>query len=354
MTEPSPFGRTPKVVSVTDNPTPRIPEKNKQKGVYYAFTDDGIELPVIDITNPAFAENAGPERIAALCADFRRFQRMPAFVRRFFNRSSIAMRGLNDRSATFLGGMTTYVARLGPEVLGKGYSSSTDRRAAAAIGSVAFRIRLQDMARLMVNELVPILTARPRRPVHLLNIGGGPAMDSINTLILIRRENPELLAGRRMVITVLDVDGAGPSFGSRALSALGSEGAPLHGLGVTFEHLSYDRTNPSGLQDLLGRIGRDDVAIGSSEGGLFEYASTGVIVEYLRALRQGTPADFCVVGSIIRDDGIPRWIQATSRFPLHVFKLADFTALVRSSGWSVNRATERNPIQQVVSLKKAL
>lgn len=36
--------------------TPKVPEKNKVPGVCYALTDDGIELPVVDITNPAFAE----------------------------------------------------------------------------------------------------------------------------------------------------------------------------------------------------------------------------------------------------------------------------------------------------------
>lgn len=334
-------------------PSPKVAEKNKQPGVCYAFTDDGVELPVIDVTNPVFAEDPSPQRIAALCDGFRHFQRLPVFLRRLFSRNSIAMRGLNDRSATFLGGMTTYVARLSPNVLGRGYLSSMDRRVAAAIGSVAFRIRLQDMARLTADELIPILTARPGRPVHMVNIGGGPAMDSINTLILLRKEKPELLAGRRMDITVLDVDGAGPSFGSRALSALSSEGAPLHGLDVALERFPYDWTNPSGLQDLLGRIGLDDVAIGSSEGGLFEYASNDVILENLRALRPGTPADFCVVGSIMRDDDIPHWFQVTSRFPLHSFKLPDFTSLVRGSGWDVRRFTELNPIQQVICLRKS-
>jgi hypothetical protein len=340
-------------IHVVTEPEPRIPEKNKRPGVCYALTDDGVELPVIDVTNPAFAENPSSEKMASLCASFRYFQKLPVFIRRLASRNSIAMRGLNDRSATFLGGMTTYVAKLGPGVLGRGYSMSTDRRVAGAIGSVAFRIRLQDMARLMTDELVPVLSARPNRPVHMLNIGGGPAMDSLNSLILTRKERPELLAGRRIVIVVLDIDMRGPSFGVRALNALRGEGAPLHGLDVVLEHLLYDWTNPSALQDLLGRLGPDDVTIGSSEGGLFEYGSNEVILDNLRALRQNTPAEVAVVGSIMRDDDIPHWIQEASRFPLHLFKLADFTALVRSGGWDVRRFTELNPIQQVVSLSKS-
>jgi hypothetical protein len=34
---------------------PRIPEKNNRAGLSYAVTDDGLELPVIDTTHPAFA-----------------------------------------------------------------------------------------------------------------------------------------------------------------------------------------------------------------------------------------------------------------------------------------------------------
>ena len=332
---------------------PKVPEKNKLPGVCYALTDDGIELPVIDITNPAFTESASPEKVAALAAGFAHFQKLPAFVRGLFNKRSIAMRGLSDGSATFLGGMTTYVAKLGPDVLGKGYAGAVDRRIAAAIGSVAFRIRLQDMARLLADELAPVLTAREDVPVRMLNIGGGPAMDSLNALILARKEHPELIAGRRIDITVLDVDRAGPSFGSRAVAALSSEGAPLQGLDITLDHIEYDWTKASVLRELLGRTSPDHVVIGSSEGGLFEYGSNEVIVENLHVLLQDTPADFAMVGSIMRDEQIPRWIQATSKFPLHTFKLADFRTLAESSGWVIGRATELNPIQQVVSLKKA-
>ena len=32
-------------------------EKHKRPGVYYALTNDGVELPVIDITHLAFALN---------------------------------------------------------------------------------------------------------------------------------------------------------------------------------------------------------------------------------------------------------------------------------------------------------
>jgi len=58
----------------------KIPEKNKQQGVCYALTDDGVELPVIDITNPAFSENASQAKLAELCQDYLHFQKSPDFV----------------------------------------------------------------------------------------------------------------------------------------------------------------------------------------------------------------------------------------------------------------------------------
>lgn len=43
----------------------RIPEKNKKPGVYYALTNDGVELPVIDVTHPEFALNLSAEDLSA-------------------------------------------------------------------------------------------------------------------------------------------------------------------------------------------------------------------------------------------------------------------------------------------------
>ena len=43
------------MIPIAENDTmiPRIPEQHKKPGVCYAVTDGGLELPVIDITNPA-------------------------------------------------------------------------------------------------------------------------------------------------------------------------------------------------------------------------------------------------------------------------------------------------------------
>lgn len=245
----------------------KTPETDKIPGVSYVWTEDGIELSVIDVTHAAFAEKAGGDTLAALSKEFLDLQGKHPFIRRLLSKRSIVLRAMTSASGTFLAGMATYVGKLGPAALGRGYSGFVDRKVAAGIGSVSFRLRLRDMADRMAEELAPRLAARQGRPLRLLNIGGGPAMDSLNALILIRKSAPESLGGRRIFIRVLDVDTAGPAFGSRATEALCGENAPLHGVSVSFDRVEYDWTRPSDLHQAVGKIGEDDVAIGSTEGG---------------------------------------------------------------------------------------
>ncbi len=42
-----------------------VPETHKKLGVCYALTDDGLELPVIDVTHPAFAFEMSDEQLSA-------------------------------------------------------------------------------------------------------------------------------------------------------------------------------------------------------------------------------------------------------------------------------------------------
>jgi hypothetical protein len=331
----------------------KVPEKNKKPGVCYVRTDDGIELPIIDVTNPLFAENASHTELAVLSNDFLQFQKSPAFFRRFFSQHSIAMRGLEAASGKFLDGMTTYVTKLKPSMLGKGYAGLIDRKVASMIHSVSFRIRLRDMSHMIAHGLAAMLVARKGCAIHLLNIGGGPALDSLNALILIHKEHPDWLRNRRICIHVLDLDGTGPSFGMRAMTSLLAEGAPLQCLEVTFDHVMYDWTYISGLQKIFKGIDSDDVMIGSSEGGLFEYGANEVILENLKVLRDNTPPGFVMVGSIAKDMAVSRFIQATSRMALRTLALDDFRILVGSAGWVIGRVTNGNSLFQVVSMEKA-
>jgi hypothetical protein len=331
---------------------PPGPEKKKRPGVCYAITDDGVELPVVDVTNPLFTETASQKELIALERDFLRFQKMPLFLRRFLARRSITMRGMRSTSEGFLGGMTTYVAKLPAEVLGKGYSGFMDRKVAQGIGAVSFRMRLQAMARAIADELAPLLAGRGSAPVHLVNIGGGPAMDSLNAAILVKRERADLLRGRQVFVHVLDVDEAGPRFGARALAALTSEGRPLGGLDIVLTHVPYDWTKPFDLDSELARITGDSVVICSSEGGLFEYGPDDVIAQNLKTLWKISPPISAVVGSIVRNNRMCEVLRKMSTLSFRTFEAVDFRVLAESVGWVVGQVIENNPMYSIVCLRK--
>ncbi|MFL5349083.1 MAG: hypothetical protein ACJ8AT_30150 [Hyalangium sp.] len=337
--------------------TTLIPEKNKQPGVCYAVTGDGLEVPVIDVTHPAFAVELDDAAIAVMLEKFARDEqrraKVPKPVQRLLLRlivgRSVLGRGLLAGAGGVLGGMTMYLGKLGPDNLGQGWAKRVDRQIAAAPPTRLARLRLEDMARLLADGLAPALSARPQRPVQLFNIAGGPGADSWNALFLLRKEHPRELSGRRISIHVLDPDESGPAFGARAVAALRAEGGPLRELDVSFQHVRYDWRDVDPLRKLLRDAELGDAVVGcSSEGGLFEYGTDEEIITNLEALRLGTPGDSRVVGSVTRGDGPTRFAQ---EFTVRPRSLDAFRALVRRAGWEVASVITR-PFSYHVSLKR--
>jgi hypothetical protein len=335
---------------------PIIPEKNKKDGVCYAVTDDGLELPVIDITHPAFSFSITDAELDALIGSMQRSSSLPPAVLQSVAQQSILFRGLAESAGTFTTGMMTYLNKLEPENLGDGYATAVDRQWAASLTPVTFRWRMRHVARLLADGLAPALSQRKTAPVHLINIAGGPAMDSLNALILLQKEQPGLLAGRVISLHVLDLDTEGPSFGGRALAALQEPGAPLDGLSVRFAAIQYDWTDTSPLQSLVAQLEPEAAVAGSSEGGLFEYASDAAIVANLQVLRTGTPADMRMVGPVVRDASTldPR-LKGTEHVPgrpaVRYIGLEAFGKLAHLAGWTIAQTLD-GPMHQVVSLKK--
>jgi len=334
-----------------------IPETNKKPGVCYAFTDDGIELPVIDLTHPAFAFSITQPELDAMIEAMQRSANIPAAVLQGVAQKSILVRGFVESAGTFTTGMMTYLNKLGPDNLGDGYAGPIDVQWAAGLAPVTFRWRMRDVALALVEGLRPALAARPVAPLHLLNIAGGPAMDSLNALILLHKQAPNLLDGRLICLHVLDLDPEGPDFGGRALDALLAEGAPLHGLAVSFEYIPYNWSDPAPLRSLLTQLGPGIVGAGSSEGGLFEYASDEDIFANLKVLHAGTPDDFVMVGPVVRDEGTldPRLrmtVHMTGQPAIRYIGLSAFGALAARSGWTIANHLD-GPMHQVVTLKKS-
>src|SRR5580765_2946233 len=129
---------------------------------------------------------------------------IPPEIREALQKSMLG-KVLMAASGTFLDGMSTYVLKLGPENLGP-KASPIDRRIAASFPAFTARLRLADMAKLLADGLAARLAGAPLRNVCLVNIGRGAGADSWNALIQVQREHAELVAGRKIVISVMDVD----------------------------------------------------------------------------------------------------------------------------------------------------
>jgi hypothetical protein len=147
-----------------------------------------------------------------------------------------------------------------------------------------------------------------------------------------------VLEGRRILIHVLDLDEAGPAFGGRSLYALRAFGAPLHGVDIELRHVRYDWNRADGLREvLLALDAREAVVAASSEGGLFDYGSDEAIVTNLQALREGTPEDAVVVGSVLRADWLARYGNPACQAAARLAGLEVFRELVQRAGWAVAR-----------------
>ena len=325
-----------------------------EKGIVYAKTAAGVETAVIDVTNPAFAVTATEEELAAMAEQFiqetAQQREVPEAVREALRNSTLG-RALMAASGTFLDGMTTYLLKLGPENLGEGVSP-IDRRIAASFPAFTARLRLQDIARLLAEGLARTVASEPHRRVCLVNIGGGAGADSWNALIHLHVENAGFLMGKKIEVAVLDLDARGAAFGVRASEALCAPGAPLNGLEIAFQYLSYEWSDTSRLQKVLEGLNAREAACGiSSEGGLFEYGSDEEILPNLRALHAGTSPDAIVVGSVTRDGALVRASLIASRVATRPRTMESFRGLCEQAGWCVEQVIER-PFSYHVRLVK--
>jgi hypothetical protein len=190
------------------------------------------------------------------------------------------------------------------------------------------------------------LRTQPKRPLDFVNIAGGPGMDSLNALLILRRDHPGILAEREVQISVLDLDEVGPRFGQAALAAL-VEG-PLRGSRVGFRHERYDWNEADGLRPTLNEVrARGAIAICSSEGGLFEYGTDAAVETNLRTLRD-YPEVQAVVGSVTRADAASRKLLETSSAALRPRGLNAFRDLAQKANWNVARVIEGPFSDQVV------
>ncbi len=328
----------------------RIVEHGKRPGLCYALTHNGVELPVVDITQPAFSELPDPaaqeaavrEYLATAASQARLPKVLGAVLFWLMSRRSPLMRAIRASRGSYLPGMDTYLLKLGPDNLGAGYAGRIDRLVAASVPALSVRLRLRNMAELTAEALAPGLQAHPGTPLRMVNIAGGPAMDSLNALLLLRRDHPRLLQDRPVHVHVLDLDAVGAGFGERALLALQADGGPLWGTRATFTSHRYDWAESQHLASLAGSLDLEDGIVAcSSEGGLFEYGTDEVVVANLEALRRLLPPGSFMVGSVTRDSPVTHAVRAANPpQTTHPRSLEEFEALLTRAGWALDRVAE--------------
>jgi hypothetical protein len=286
----------------------------RNDGIVLARTREGFDLPVIDLSNPRFATPDDPATVQrlseALIAAERRQRRIPQIIMRMIlrvaARKSRLVRAMFHSQAGYLDSISTYVMKLGAENLVPPYDSPTDRQVASSPHVLLIRLRMQQIAHFVADGLAHDLTSTDAAaPLRLINIGGGPALDSINALIALRRARPELL-NRPVVIDVLDSNEDGAFFGANALEALKTGGGPLAKLDIAMQHHDYDWNQPAVLADLVGMLASAGAVIAaSSEGALFEYGSDEAIVANLKARGRLDNRCGCLEAAVDREHALP-------------------------------------------------
>ena len=170
-------------------------------------------------------------------------------------------------------------------------------------------------------------------------------MDSLNTVIMLRRRHTGLLR-RPIRIHVLDPDDAGPWFGAKALDALKSPGGPLEGLDILFAHIPYDWSDAEKLEQVAVSFGPDALLVASSEGALFEYGNDQAVIANLKALRAGDVR--WISGSVTSGDPERKRMIASGPFRLFPRGVAGFAPLAHQAGFTVEKAESAILSEQIL------
>ena len=313
-------------------------------GVLYVRTDEGLELPVIDVTHPAFALSLTREQLEAVDEEqVRQMRAQPELSdqMRVMLAGSVIGKGLLGSAGGFLEAIPTYYLKVGSANVAAG-ANPVDRAIAGSAPATLVRQRLQDMARLMADGLMRALAEQPGAPVMFASIAGGVAAETWNALLYVRQEAEELLAGRVVVVRVLDMDGAAPVFGAKAMEALTAAGGRLGGMQISWEFVPYSWAKAEELGVHLTNAGAGEaVFVASSEGGLFEYGSDEEIVANLLAVHGATGPGAVVVGSVTRDCEQVRRTLERGGMALRPRALDEFRALADGAGWELDAVLER-------------
>jgi hypothetical protein len=340
--------------------------KNKIPKLSYAFTLNGVELPVLDTTHPLFLSTIDEVKLKEMLrksektADktAEKFNNMPLYIKKFLAKRSFIMSELLQENGdnAFLTGLSTLMLKLGPSLIGKGRKRFLDRLSLKGIGGIVLRMRVRDISKCMAKSIIPLLTRSSEKNICFINIAGGAASDSINALFLILQENPVLLKNRKIEINVLDIDTYGPAFADRCIAALKAPGNRFSDLNISFKHIHYDWNSTAKLEELLSER-KEWLQICSSEGGLFEYCSDEVIIENLKTIYVNSSEDIIIAGSLLHDikivdAGIIAALKISTSIKPRFLGLEGLKSIINKNKWKLDSLIKGNPRYLIFALKK--
>jgi len=342
--------------------------RNKIPELSYAFTPNGIELPILDITHPYFISCTDEETLAKLLPyveknaeeNADKFNKLPAFIKRFFINHSFAVAELLqvERQNEFASGITTIMMKLGPKLIGKGKKRFLDRQMNKGFGALVIRMRARDISKCQSEALIPLLVKSPRNDLCFINIAGGAASDSINALFLVQNVDSTLLKDRKIEINVLDIDNFGPSFAESSIKALKAPGGRFNELNISFRHIHYDWNSADKLIELLAER-KEWIQICSSEGGLFEYCSDEVIMQNLNILFSYSNDNIVIAGTLLHDvktvdAGMLAALKISTNIKPRLLGIEGLKRIVEHKNWKIENIIEGNPRYLIFTLKKAI
>ena len=318
-----------------------------------AFTDDNTELPILNITHPYFISSIDEETFRLGCTKAAKqadsTMKMPSFLKRFFRR-------MFNVDNTYLSGMRTLIYKLGPDLLKGRKINFWDKLVSKQYTSMALRIRLREICRLQAEILIQKLKDSPERNICFINIAGGASPDSINAIILIQEEDPELLKGRKIEINILDVDSFGPNFAKQCIKVLKSPGERFCGLDITLRIIPYNWSNPEKMLMLMHERA-EWIQICSSEGGLFEYGSDEEIIHNLNELYLNSTTDMRITGSLVfdKENVNPGYLAGAELIGINLrfLGLTGLNRVLSQTKWVLESSKEIDTIYSVFTLIKS-
>jgi len=339
---------------------------NKFPELSYAFTLNGVELPVLDITHPLFSKCTDEKVLEKLLPyveknaekNAGKFNKIHPFIKKYLAKRSFAMAELlqMDDESSYASGITTLLMKLGPDLIGKGKKRFWDRQVNKGFGSLVIRMRIRDISRVQAEALIPLLIKSPGKDLCFINIAGGAASDSINALFLVQKEDPELLKKRTIEINVLDIDTFGPSFAERSITALKEHGGRFNGLDISLMHINYDWNSTEKLAEFFSER-KKWLQVCSSEGGLFEYCSNEVIIKNLDTIHNHSNDDIIVAGSLLHDikevdAGIIAALKISTNIKPRFLGIEGLKRIAELNHWKITDTRPGNPRYMVFTLKK--